>query len=101
MKGGKAIVAYGNYRRKLYKKTVEGKANTPFSDITTSERGKGTINRSFMQIILVRVGLLVDEVAMMQISFSVLRFYSVGIILLMLYTQNLNPNTTLENCALL
>jgi len=54
-----------------------------------------------MQIDLVHVGLLVDRVALMQISFSLLQFYSVGIILLMLYTHNLNPNTTLENCAVL
>jgi len=64
--------------------------------------GKGTVNRRFMQITIDRVGLLVDEVALMQIFFPpVLRFYSVGIILLLLYTHNLNPKTTLENCALL
>lgn len=48
-----------------------------------------------------RVRFMVDKVALMQTSFSVLRFYSVGIILLMLYTHHLNHNTTLENCALL
>ena len=38
VKGGKAVIAYGNYRREVHKKTVEGKANTHFSDLTTSER---------------------------------------------------------------
>ena len=53
-----------------------------------------------MKIILFRVRLMVDKVALIQISFSVLRVYSVGIILLMPYTHNLNRYSTLENCAL-
>jgi len=43
---------------------------------------------------VLRVRFMVDEVALMQISFSVLRFYSVGTILLMLCTHHLNTLRT-------
>ena len=54
-----------------------------------------------MQINLLGLSFIVNEVALMQISFSTLPFFSVSVILAMLYSHHLNPYIILDKYALL